>query len=267
MVKTYTLFFPIPIPFIIFTFTLFIAVHSAEAQGGPPMLTDDSDVPGNGNWENNFAISFEGGRENYQLSFPSFDLNYGLGDRIQLKCEMPWVKEHGDALASKFDHITLGLKYQFLDEDSDGVSMSMYPQPIISFNPEDHSKKNEFGIFLPVAANKQFFHTGVNIQIGYQVLGTQKQWVIGLVIDHAIGEYLLPLAELHTTIGREAIAGANSEEEVFFRAGTFLNFGIQIKPSKKYFINLAIGKDIESNHDLSAGAKYVQSYAGLQLNM
>ena len=264
MIKSYI--FPSKLPQLLFLLSIFFSSNFANAQGGPPMLTDDSDVPGNGNWENNFAVSFEGSKDQYQLSFPALDLNYGLGDRIQLKVELPWVKENGTALANKFDHITLGLKYQFLDEDSDGVSFSFYPQPIISFNPEDHSKKNEFGIFLPVAASKQFFHTGMNIQIGYQVLGTQKQWVFGLVMDHAIGEYLLVLAELHSTIGREAVAGANSEEEVFFRAGTFLNIGLQIKPSKKYFINFAFGKDIESNHDLSDGAKYY-GYAGLQLNL
>ena len=31
----------------------------AFGQGGPPMITDDPGTPGNGKWENNFAIIFE----------------------------------------------------------------------------------------------------------------------------------------------------------------------------------------------------------------
>jgi hypothetical protein len=37
---------------------LFAAVaRVALGQGGPPMITDDPGTPGNGKWENNFAIS------------------------------------------------------------------------------------------------------------------------------------------------------------------------------------------------------------------
>src|SRR3979411_1539856 len=89
--------------------------QESYSQGGPPMITDDSDTPGDGNWECNFATSFEGSKNNFLLAFPMLDINYGLGDRIQLKIEMPWVKERGEALANKFDNITLGVKYMILD--------------------------------------------------------------------------------------------------------------------------------------------------------
>src|SRR5205807_4799757 len=168
----------------IISLIFFLSIRGSYAQGGPPMLTDDSDTPGNGNWENNFAMSFEGSKNNYLLAFPLLDINYGLGERIQLKIEMPWVKEQGEAIANKFDNITLGCKYMILDEDSDGVFLSVYPQPIISFNPDDHSGKTTLGIILPVAASKQFFKTGFNIQTGYQILGNEQQWFYGFVIDH-----------------------------------------------------------------------------------
>ncbi len=61
----------------------------AHAQGGPPFRTDDPDTPGNKHWEIN--IGFVGDRNPqagaYQV--PDFDFNYGLGDRIQLKYEIP----------------------------------------------------------------------------------------------------------------------------------------------------------------------------------
>jgi hypothetical protein len=245
---------------------MFMNLSTVLAQGGPPMLTDDSSTPGNGNWENNFSVGFQGTSKNYLLAFPQLDLNYGLGERIQLKIEAPWVKEGGEPLANKFDHITLGMKYMLLDEDSDGIFLSVYPQPIISFNPDDHTNRTEYGIILPVAASKQFFKTGVNVQIGYQVLGSEKEIFYGLVVDHPLGKYLLVLGEIHSTIGRKDVSGSFPDDEIYFRAGTFVNLGIQFKPSDAYFINLAAGKDIESGPIFTSSAKYY-GYLGLQLNM
>jgi hypothetical protein len=62
---------------------------AARAQGGPPFRTDDPETPGNRHWEINFGWIGDRnpGAGAYQV--PDFDLNYGLGDRIQLKYELP----------------------------------------------------------------------------------------------------------------------------------------------------------------------------------
>lgn len=244
----------------------FLVVLYVYAQGGPPLLTDDSDTPGDGNWEINVATTFEGARSDYLLAFPYFDINYGLGDRIQLKVEMPWVKEPGEPLANKFDNITFGVKYMALDEDSDGVFLSFYPQPIISFNPEDSGKKRAYGIILPIAASKQILKTGVNFQGGYQILGSQQEWFYGVVVDHAVNKYLLAMAEIHGIIARKSIVNPGGDDEIFFRAGTFLNFGLEIKPAKEYFINLAFGKDLDAHPIFTSQARYY-GYVGIQINL
>jgi hypothetical protein len=56
----------------------------AFAQGGPPMITDDPGTPGNGNWENNLAIVFEHRHNETSIETPEIDLNYGVGEHIQL---------------------------------------------------------------------------------------------------------------------------------------------------------------------------------------
>ncbi|QMV18787.1 hypothetical protein GOB94_08905 [Granulicella sp. 5B5] len=68
---------------------LAILPRLAHAQGGPPFLTDDPETPGNQHWEINYG--FIGDRNPGQGAYqvPDFDLNYGLGDRIQLKYELP----------------------------------------------------------------------------------------------------------------------------------------------------------------------------------
>ena len=61
----------------------------ARGQGGPPFRTDDPETPGNKHWEINFGWIGDRnpGAGAYQV--PDFDFNYGLGDRIQLKYEIP----------------------------------------------------------------------------------------------------------------------------------------------------------------------------------
>jgi hypothetical protein len=74
---------------VLFLLALPALATLAHAQGGPPFRTDDPDTPGNKHWEIN--IGFIGDRNpqagSYQV--PDFDINYGLGDRIQLKYEIP----------------------------------------------------------------------------------------------------------------------------------------------------------------------------------
>src|SRR5262245_48129453 len=70
---------------------LFGAEPPALPQGGPPMLTDDPGTPGPGAWEINVAYLEQRTRDEQQLrSFPHIDVNYGLGERIQLKYETGW---------------------------------------------------------------------------------------------------------------------------------------------------------------------------------
>ena len=59
------------------------------AQGGPPFITDDPGTPGNHHWEINFGwiANHNPGQSYYEI--PDVDMNYGWGDRIQLKYELP----------------------------------------------------------------------------------------------------------------------------------------------------------------------------------
>ena len=63
-----------------------LAIH---AQGGPPFRTDDPETPGNKHWEINFGWIGDRNPGAGQYQVPDFDFNYGLGDRIQLKYEIP----------------------------------------------------------------------------------------------------------------------------------------------------------------------------------
>src|SRR5947207_15936525 len=70
---------------------LTLEVSNAFAQGGPPMITDDPDTPGPGFWEINVSAARDASREERRIERPRVDVNYGAGERIQLKFEIPWV--------------------------------------------------------------------------------------------------------------------------------------------------------------------------------
>ena len=59
------------------------------AQAGPPFRTNDPETPGNKHWEINFGWVGDRNPAAGAYQVPDFDINYGLGDRIQLKYELP----------------------------------------------------------------------------------------------------------------------------------------------------------------------------------
>src|SRR5208282_1667210 len=111
-------------------------------QGGPPMITDDPGTPGDGNWEINTADIATFARTQSINQVPYFDINYGWGDRLQLKMEGGYTifKSAGDSAESGPGPLLVGVKWRFMDQEKDGVlSISTYPQ--LSFHP-GYSSKN-----------------------------------------------------------------------------------------------------------------------------
>ncbi len=75
-------------------FAPFAFAALARAQGGPPFITDDPGTPGNHHWEINFGwiANHNPGQSYYEI--PDVDLNYGWGDRIQLKYRAVPCRRH-----------------------------------------------------------------------------------------------------------------------------------------------------------------------------
>src|ERR1051325_3316526 len=98
------------------------------AQGGPPLLTDDPGTPGDGRSELNIAFTVEKFRHQTLYEAPLLDFNYGVGERIQLKAELPWLFDHDTPGSdeSGLGNVLLGFKYRFLDHDKSEVDVAVY---------------------------------------------------------------------------------------------------------------------------------------------
>src|SRR5689334_22500324 len=87
----------------------------AFGQGGPPMITDDPFTVGSNNWEINLLPTIERTRNTEVFEAPNVDINYGVGDRIQLKFEVPFIirKDDGHPAIGGFGNTGIGMRYRF----------------------------------------------------------------------------------------------------------------------------------------------------------
>jgi hypothetical protein len=104
---------------------------------GPPILTDDTGTPGPGKWETNMGFTVEKRRDTTFYNTPALDLNYGVGDRIQLNYSVSWIVMHTSDEGTKngLGNSEVAVKWRFLlDEDKNGLALSIYPRFIFN-NP------------------------------------------------------------------------------------------------------------------------------------
>src|SRR5271170_7090320 len=110
--------------------------RAAHAQAGPPFLSNDPGTPGNANWEINLASMQTIARAIASYQVPQIDLNYGLGDRIQLTYEISYVMQTSDpgqpattqTRHTGWSNAFPGIKWRFVDQGEDGWQLSTFPQ-------------------------------------------------------------------------------------------------------------------------------------------
>jgi hypothetical protein len=122
----------------------FALATMAHAQGGPPFRTDDPDTPGNKHWEINFGFIGDRNPQAGSFQVPDVDINYGLGDRIQLKYEIPIALEETRSLPSTDGQpATQGHVIGGIGESLPGIKWRFYEH-----HPNDPWLKNRFGTGL-----------------------------------------------------------------------------------------------------------------------
>jgi hypothetical protein len=118
--------------------SLLVFSAAALAQGGPPYYTNDPGTPGNHNWEINLGyMPFFYGNQSVS-HVPDVDLNFGVGNRIQLTYENAWLRVQNPYPATKYGlgQSNPGVKWRFYDAGEKGWSISMFPQFFLN-NPND----------------------------------------------------------------------------------------------------------------------------------
>jgi hypothetical protein len=217
------------------------ATRTAFAQGGPPMITDDPGTPGNGKWEINLAIAFDHRPDETSYDLPEIDLNYGVGDHVQLTLQTAPV------LLKRQDHGPIGglggteaaVKWRFLDEEKSGFDMSMFPRVIFNVqasSPRRGLSEDGTRFQIPFQIAKAFgrFHADaefgpVGISVG------RSEWLYGIVGGFDVAKPTMLMAELHGT------SRMNFSEQV-----VTLNFGLHHEFTETRILILSVGHEIVS---------------------
>jgi hypothetical protein len=179
------------------------AAGVVHAQAGPPFLTNDPGTPGNANWEINLASmqSIARGVSSYQV--PQFDLNFGVGDRIQLTLEIPYVVQtsSGQGVESGWSNAYPGVKWRFLDQGEDGWQVSTFPQIEVG----TPASARDQGIatlgpryLLPLEVSKTVGPLDVDFEAGYYFPSHGlRERIFGFVAGRPVTERLELYAELY----------------------------------------------------------------------
>jgi len=233
-------------------------VRGAWAQGGPPLITDDPATPGHGNWEVNLAFTVEKRNTGRSYESPLVDINYGVGERIQLKYEVPWLvlDERGRHTGAGLGNSALGVKWRFFDQDKQGIDMSIYPQ--FEFNNSGSSvdrglvdKGVEF--VLPIQVEKSFGPISLNPEFGYAFHEyDDNEWIYGLALGCETSSKLELLGEINGLTGQDF----ENDELVF-------NIGARWKLSETNTLLISAGR---SFRDSASGEPEFLLYTGIQFN-
>ncbi len=226
---------------------LALAVSTArlQAQGAPPMLTDDPDTPGNHHWEINIFGTFEHSPSSQTSEAPTFDFNYGLGDRLQLTYEISYLekRDNGEPSQSGLSDSTVGVKYRFYDAGEDGTKISAYPQ--VNFeNPGSSTvakglEDKGTSLILPMELETTLGPVILTTEAGHVVHTADKDsWFWGLNFGHEFTKKL--------NIGFEAYTIFN---ERFSRSELIGDVGghYDIDEHNTFFI--LVGKDLHNQID------------------
>ena len=230
----------------------------ARAQGGPPLITDDPDTPGPGHWEINVSAFVEKNRRERRLETPRLDINYGLGPRIQLKLELPWlrVRETAGPTRTGAGDAVAGVKWRFAGQEAQTLAWSVYPQ--LEFNLDHASVAKglvEEGrqLLLPTEVTLEMGHFEVNGEVGRNLVEHGRSgWIYGISTEAGVSRRLELLAELH---GERR--GSEPTELI-------VNVGARQKLTRRVILMLAAGKAVSGPAE---ERPRLLVYAGLQLNL
>ena len=231
------------------------AMLPALAQGGPPMVTDDPETPGDGHWEINIGAIATRTPGRWEVAAPDADINYGWGDRIQLKLDIPWVtaRDDGQRWKSGVGEAEVGVKWRFVDQEQAGFSLSTYPQygrSLLKSSIRRGLAADGHRFFLPLEFATELAGFGVAAEIGREfVQRGPNAWAAGVVAAHACGSEIECMAEIHTT-------------QAPFEHQTLLNLGLHWKLDDALTVLAAIGRDVGVRSDEHRQALV---YLGLQI--
>lgn len=128
---------------------------ASQTAAGPPYLTDDPAPTDRQHWEVYAFVAGEGLGSSIDED-AGLDLNYGAFEGVQLTATLPVSFRHSapEGWQSGTGDAELAVKYRFLHDQKNGVSVAVFPRAILPTAAHSTGEKARF--LLPVWAEKDF---------------------------------------------------------------------------------------------------------------
>ena len=224
----------------------------------PPLVVDDPATPGCKTWEINVVVSTDVAKNEKLFEIPLLDINYGIGDDLQLKYEVPNVREQTDKeTKTAVGASVAGVKYLFFENESAGLQMAFYPQVEFIDNKADSVKKglSDAGstTSFPLLISKKVGETSagdvmLTVNLGYSSTSQKSgsdMMSAGFGIGAAVRSKLSLMADL---VSERAVSlNVDGVREEMTRA----NLGIMTPVFKNMVMFGSIGQSLHSSDDLN----------------
>jgi len=232
------------------------ASPASFGQGGPPYYTNDPGTPGNGQWEINLGyMPFLYSAQSVTHT-PDVDINFGLGDRMQLTFENAWLGVGNPSGGAKYGlgQDQLGVKWRFYDNERSGLAISVFPQLSLN-NPNNAAARGitprGASLILPVEVSKKLGPVDLNWEAGYNAVHLGPDgYLAGIVAGHDFRTNF----EMDTEFYSLGTFHATGEAET-------LGIGARYKIHPPFILLLMAGRSVEAARN---GQPYFVGYFGMQ---
>jgi hypothetical protein len=226
----------------------FLACLGAVA--APAFATEDTDTPGPGKWEINIGVSATRSNGAWEYGLPEGDINYGLGERLQLVLggSRVTVRESGMPSRSGTGRAVAGLKWRLIDQEQAGFALAVFPQ--YEWNPSSSSERRGVvdpgqSLTLPLVLGLRSGDTGYYAEYGKKMeKGGGHEWARGFKILNQCRDNV----ECRVEVQHELVSSTGHY--------TTISAGFKWALNDTYVVVAGVGRDVGRNHDSRRGVMF-----------
>ena len=211
------------------------------------MITNDPGTPEKGYFEINTSVNSEITNQQ-QYSLPLLDMNYGANEHTQLTVQIPYLvttTSGNEKSIGTVGYPLMGVKYRFLDQDKDSISVSAFPQIMVAGN------ESEF--LLPFEMAKSIGRFTIGDEIGYYFIESRSQNMFnGSLLDYNISKKAEVMIEFYFEHNFNTTTGSDG----------FVNCGFRYAFNKTFILLASCGTQIIT--PASGQRQYFFSFLGMQ---
>jgi hypothetical protein len=186
---------------------------------------------------------------------PAIDLNYGVGEHIQLTLQTAPVilKRNNHGPVGGIGGTEAAMKWRFFDEATSGLDMSMFARVI--FNVAQSSVRRSLAeegtrFQIPFQAAKTFGRLHLDAEFGPRATTVgRSEWLCGIVCGFDLAKTTMLMAELH-----------EESQMNFSRDVLTLNVGLRHEFTENYVLIVSMGHELRSTDQPTA----LIGYFGMQ---